>query len=294
MANTSGKTRNGRPPYQPWYESDFWTLRVRQLHPMARLLYRALLLSAWDLEMPGHIKNDVPTIMAMSDCPDKNTWERHGKAVMSMFELSDDGTTYTNQRQMDELAKYYAKQSSWSDRGKRGNEVRWQGKSQKTKGNKSNSELQGSQPIAKGSQKDALAINKDRSAAIANHRNQTIPDHTNPNQEKNYSSEVNSEPAVILLPLNDNSEYPVMQKAINEWKPLYPAVDVLQELRKMRGWLLGSPKRRKTAGGVGKFINAWLARAQDEPKSAAKFQPEAPRGRDAAADLDAQLGVKSQ
>ena len=68
---------------------------------------------------------------------------------------------------------------------------------------------------------------------------------------------------VITLPLNDKSEYPVFDGAVQKWAELYPAVDVIQQLRGMRGWLEVNPARRKTKRGIEKFINGWLARAQD-------------------------------
>lgn len=71
------------------------------------------------------------------------------------------------------------------------------------------------------------------------------------------------EPAVITLLLNDKSEYPVTQKQIEEWKPLYPAIDVMQEFRGMKAWLISNPTNRKTRRGIMKFINGWLSRAQN-------------------------------
>ena len=52
-----------------------------------------------------------------------------------------------------------------------------------------------------------------------------------------------SEPTVIEIPLNDGSEYGVTQKEADEYAALYPAVDVLQELRSMRGWCLSNEGR---------------------------------------------------
>lgn len=78
------------------------------------------------------------------------------------------------------------------------------------------------------------------------------------------------EPAVITLTLNDRTEYPVYQSNVEEWGSLYPAVDVMQELRKMRGWLDSNPKNRKTRAGVKKFITNWLARAQDHARPTAR------------------------
>lgn len=83
-----------------------------------------------------------------------------------------------------------------------------------------------------------------------------------------------SEAPVLTIPLNDKSEYPISQSDIDEWQELYPAVDVVQELRSMRGWSNANPEKRKTKKGVKRFINAWLAREQnrgsgtrDRPKS---------------------------
>ena len=68
----------------------------------------------------------------------------------------------------------------------------------------------------------------------------------------------------IRLPLNTGAEHTVTHGEIEQWQDLYPAVDVRQELRNMLGWLLGSPNRRKTKRGIGKFIQGWLGREQDK------------------------------
>ena len=70
-------------------------------------------------------------------------------------------------------------------------------------------------------------------------------------------------PPVISLLLNDKSLHDVYQSEIDGWKELYPAVDILQELKKMKGWLDSNPTKRKTKRGISRFINSWLARAQD-------------------------------
>ena len=73
-----------------------------------------------------------------------------------------------------------------------------------------------------------------------------------------------SEPTVAWLPLNTGEEYPISQSSYEEWKKLYPAVDIKQELNKMRGWCLSNPTKRKTIRGINKFINGWLSREQDK------------------------------
>ena len=73
-----------------------------------------------------------------------------------------------------------------------------------------------------------------------------------------------TEPPVITLTLNDKSEYGITQKEIDEFQELYPAVNVMQELRNMKGWCINNPKKRKTKSGIKRFINGWLAREQDQ------------------------------
>lgn len=70
---------------------------------------------------------------------------------------------------------------------------------------------------------------------------------------------------VCTLPLNQG-EHEVFDVDVQQWQALYPAVDVRQELRNMKGWLLGNPKLRKTKTGINRFINSWMSRAQNEAK----------------------------
>lgn len=78
-----------------------------------------------------------------------------------------------------------------------------------------------------------------------------------------------SPPPVIALPLNDKTDYEVSEQELGEWSELYPAVDVMQELRSMKGWLNSNPTKRKTRSGIKRFINSWLAREQNKGGSAA-------------------------
>lgn len=72
-----------------------------------------------------------------------------------------------------------------------------------------------------------------------------------------------STPPIISLILNDKSFFDVSDEDVAKWNELYPAVDVMQELRKMAGWCESNTTKRKTRRGVRAFITSWLARAQD-------------------------------
>jgi hypothetical protein len=73
-----------------------------------------------------------------------------------------------------------------------------------------------------------------------------------------------SGPKVISLILNTKKEYPIFQKQVDEWQSLYPAVEIISELRKMLGWLNANPTKRKTKHGILRFVNNWLAKQQDK------------------------------
>lgn len=63
--------------------------------------------------------------------------------------------------------------------------------------------------------------------------------------------------------LNDGSEWRPDIGLYEEYKKLYPAVDIDEEFRKIRAWCLSNSKKRKTKSGVKRFVNSWLDRAQN-------------------------------
>lgn len=101
----------------------------------------------------------------------------------------------------------------------------------------------------------------------------------NPIQSEEDSAEPQaaSAPPAILLPLNDGTDYPVPVEQFQEWAGLYPAVDVMQQLRNMKGWLDANPARRKTKGGINAFIVRWLAKEQDKGGTTAAAAGRAPK-----------------
>lgn len=72
-------------------------------------------------------------------------------------------------------------------------------------------------------------------------------------------------PAITLL-LNTGREFIVTDEQVAEWSECFLAVDVMQELRKMKSWLKANKERRKTQRGILRFVNLWLSKAQDSAK----------------------------
>jgi hypothetical protein len=77
------------------------------------------------------------------------------------------------------------------------------------------------------------------------------------------SSPAPEDESVITFPLNDGTDYAITSTNMIEWEPLYPSVDVMQELRKMRGWLLANKQKRKSKSGILRFVVRWLAKEQN-------------------------------
>ena len=64
--------------------------------------------------------------------------------------------------------------------------------------------------------------------------------------------------------LNNGDTYTPDDADVIAWEKAYPAIDVYQELNAMESWLDANPTRRKTPKGIKRFVNSWLARAQDK------------------------------
>ena len=70
--------------------------------------------------------------------------------------------------------------------------------------------------------------------------------------------------AVLTLILNDGSEFPISQDYIGQMQELFPAVDVYQQMLKMKAWCINNQRKRKTRRGITTFINNWLSGEQDK------------------------------
>jgi hypothetical protein len=65
------------------------------------------------------------------------------------------------------------------------------------------------------------------------------------------------------LPLNDGTAYEIREDDLARDEPLYPGVDVRQEYRAMKAYLLANPRKTKTRSGIRRFMHNWLSRSQN-------------------------------
>jgi hypothetical protein len=78
-----------------------------------------------------------------------------------------------------------------------------------------------------------------------------------------------SEQVVLAYPVvgKGGPAWNLGQLAIDRWVSLFPGVDVLAECRSALAWVEANRERRKTAGGMTRFLVAWLGRAQNRGPS---------------------------
>lgn len=73
-----------------------------------------------------------------------------------------------------------------------------------------------------------------------------------------------SEPAILTYPTNGKvKSWELTQSQVDEWAGLYPGIDVMAECRKALAWSKANPAKRKTAGGMPRFLVSWLGKAND-------------------------------
>jgi hypothetical protein len=88
-------------------------------------------------------------------------------------------------------------------------------------------------------------------------------------ENKNVCVEVNStpsEPPIVSILCTKNEYYEVTKEQLEKDTEAYPAVDVMQEYRKMVRWSEVNPTKRKTKKGMPRFIYNWLSKDQNKGK----------------------------
>lgn len=101
------------------------------------------------------------------------------------------------------------------------------------------------------------------------------------NVPSKLETEIPHDPVLFEIPLKGkNSVHLVTKSQLAELKQLYPAVDVLQQLRNMIGWCKANPTRQKTSQGINRFIHSWLCKEQDRGSSNAQAVQQTPQADD--------------
>lgn len=93
--------------------------------------------------------------------------------------------------------------------------------------------------------------------------------HIQSKNESNKQEEKNCEQPVFDFPIKDGTFF-IAQKDIDQWQDVFPGVDVVAELKKMRLWCEDNPTKRKSQSGARRFVSNWLNRANSDLQSRGK------------------------
>jgi hypothetical protein len=115
---------------------------------------------------------------------------------------------------------------------------------------------------------------------------------------------VSSEPEPCSKPADDSPailtfetaghvrSWALTQRQVDEWRGLYPGLDVRAEAQKALAWVRADPGRRKTAKGMPKFLVNWFNRSQNSGRARAVSAPPARGGVQAQNERDLRNGYQ--
>jgi uncharacterized protein YdaU (DUF1376 family) len=222
--------------YLPLYTGDY--LRDTRACSMAEHgAYLLFLIHCWDTREP--VPLDEREAAGICNARSGDELEAMRRVLARYFVKMDDG--WYNKRMQTEIERAEAISRARSDAGRKGFEA------------------------------IARRLTSKRPARARQQLLSPSPYHTNLEPEKSealasssasQTLSADATPPVELIPLNDGTDFCVTAQQVSEWERLYPAVDVVQTLREIRGWNLAEPRRRKTRSGVVRHITSWLAREQ--------------------------------
>jgi hypothetical protein len=81
--------------------------------------------------------------------------------------------------------------------------------------------------------------------------------------EKTPASDLKEE-IIFKIPLIDKTYIGITQSDVNKWQDVFPAVNIIPELKRIALWCEDNPTKKKTRRGANRFISAWLERKQNQ------------------------------
>ena len=242
--------------WQQWmpFHIDRWrgSVHVQAMRPAARIGYLYLLASAWQSD-DCSLCDDYEELQVQAGLDDEE-WKENSEKILRRFTKREDGR-FVNAVLLSE----------------------WTQAEEKFKGNQARAEATNRKRA-----KSAGRTPDDREAHALT-GTETL---TGTSTGKTFASTATAVPAdaargslLETLPLNDGTVYEVREDDVVRDAALYPGVEVPQEYRAMKAYLLANPRRAKTRGGIRRFMHFWLSRSQNSSRVAAvPARPDAAMG----------------
>ena len=78
------------------------------------------------------------------------------------------------------------------------------------------------------------------------------------------------DPVLAEFPCVGGKSVPVRFGWVGQFRGTYPGIDLAQETLKARAWAVSNPAKRKTPGGLARFLTGWYSRAQDDVRGSSR------------------------
>lgn len=98
-----------------------------------------------------------------------------------------------------------------------------------------------------------------------NHKSYPLSYHESLDESLDDSYHVPQQPIITFI-LDNEQQYIIYQHQIDEWKEMYPDIDVLQELNNIQKHCNSNIKNRKNSTEILHFIDSWLRKEQSWKK----------------------------
>ena len=78
------------------------------------------------------------------------------------------------------------------------------------------------------------------------------------------------DPVLAEFPCVGGKSVPVRFGWVGQFRGTYPGIDLAQETLKASAWAVSNPAKRKTPGGLARFLTGWYSRAQDDVRGSSR------------------------
>jgi len=257
--------------------------------------YRLLLDAVYSVEKPI-----VNLQSAYRICGASSRKERDAVRSVLLTYFVETSEGFTNKRAESEILIYKARSSKNSEAGRAGAAKKWDGErhSERHSERHQNEMANAMQNAIKSGWRNDGETNN----PVTNTNTEASASCSEP--PKSAASEpqemIPAEPPLMVFPCVGRGplEWPLTSAKLSEYLESYPGVDALLECRRALQWCRDNPTRRKTYAGMGKFLNGWLSKAQNNGGSGTGIngggiRPSGganPASREAAREID-QLGT---
>jgi uncharacterized protein YdaU (DUF1376 family) len=216
--------------------------------------YTRLLCFAWDREGLPANDSEIQALGYWSD----EAWSRIWPVVGQKWKRR--GSRLVNERQERERAAQRTRREAAAKAGKLGGQTRAAHR---------DSKRPLSDRLADTQATDPLESNTASASAFASALDQ--------NQERTAAVEppiVARSKIILTFPTDgEPGAWMLLESQVSEWAALFPTLDVLGECRSALAWVQADTKRKKTAGGMRRFLAGWLTRSKDRQPGPSKTGP---------------------